>query len=223
MSNLFSYYEGSLEDFLTYITGIEDNRLVKIKLSPISTLEDIGIINDSFIHVLDNFAVKHILHRHGGKRESLRGQIPVTISDLLLIPIIFSSFDSRSLGKCNNGNLAIIYAKDIDDVSYTLVEEVRTGHSELATSTLYKRKRKLTDAKSPRDSADSGFASFLKETHRRKELNSAISGFVPAAKVSKYPQIPNKSLISISYVQTNLHSSSHRLSAAGTGRTGSWP
>ena len=140
MSALFSYYEGSLEDYLTYISGIEDNRLVKIKLTPVSASEGIGIINDSFTHVLDNFAVKHILHRHGGKRESLRGQIPVSVSDLLLIPIIFSTYDSFSLGKCNNGNPAIIYAKDIDDVSYTLIEEVRTGHSELATSTLYKRR-----------------------------------------------------------------------------------
>ena len=35
--------------------------------------------------------------------------------------------------------------------------------SELATCTLYKRKKKLTDAKSPADSADSGFASFSKK------------------------------------------------------------
>ena len=153
MGTLFSYFDGSLEDFLIYIKEIQDNRLVKVKLGSV----------ESFYHVLDNFAVKHIMHRHGGKRESLRGQIPVTASDLLIIPFIFSTYDSCSLGKCNNGNPAIIYTKDIDDISYTLIEEVRTGHSELATSTLYKRKKKLTDAKSPNDSADSGFASFFKE------------------------------------------------------------
>ena len=153
MSNSFSYYDGSLEDFLTYITEIKDNRLVKIKLASVG----------SFCHVLDNFAAKHILHRHGSNREYLRGQIPVSIDDLYLIPEIFSNYDSCSPGMCNNGNPAIIYSKDIDDISYTMIEEVRSGHSELATSTLYKRKKKLTDAKSPADSADSGFASFLKK------------------------------------------------------------
>ena len=153
MNNSFSYFEGSLEDYLAYIKDIGDNRLVKIKLAPVG----------SFCHVLDNFAVKHIMHRHGNKRESLRGQIPVTHSDLLLIPFILSNYDSCSPGKCNNGNHAIIYTKEIEEVTYTLIEEVRTGHSELATSTLYKRKKKLTDAKSPSDPADSGFASFFKE------------------------------------------------------------
>ena len=153
MSNSFSYFEGSLEDYLAYIKDICDNHLVKIKLAPVG----------SFCHVLDNFAVKHIMHRHGSKRESLRGQVPVTYSDLLLIPFIFTNYDSCFPGKCNNGNHAIIYTKEIEEVTYTLIEEVRTGHSELATSTLYKRKKKLTDAKSPSDSADSGFASFFKE------------------------------------------------------------
>lgn len=150
MSNSFSYFDGSLEDYLTHLKEIDDNRLVKIKLAPVG----------SFCHVMDNFAVNHIMHRHGGKRELLRGQIPVTISDLLLIPDIFSNYDTRSTGTCRNGNPAIIYTKDIDELTYTLIEEVRTGHSELAASTLYKRKKKLTDAKSPSDSADSGFASF---------------------------------------------------------------
>ena len=138
MSNSFSYFEGCLEDYLAYIKEIDDNRLVKIKLAPVG----------SFCHVLDNFAVKHIMHRHGGKRELLRGQIPVTYSDLLLIPDIFSNYDSCSSGNCKNGNQAIIYNKDTEDLTYTLIEEVRMGHAELAASTLYKRKKKLTDAKS---------------------------------------------------------------------------
>lgn len=150
MSNSFSYFDGSLQDFINYISDIKDNSLVKIKLASVG----------SFCHVLDNFAVNHIMHRHGGKRELLRGQIPVTHSDLLHIPNILSDYDSRTPGVCKNGNQAIIYSKNIEELTYTLIEEVRTGHYELATSTLYKRKKKLTDAKSHSDSADSGFASF---------------------------------------------------------------
>ena len=160
MGTLFSYFEGNLEDYLTYLPEIQDNRLVKIRLAPAMALEDIGI-DDSYYHVLDNFAVNHILHRHGGNREYLRGQIPVSYSDLLCIPELFDKYDSRSSGYSKNGNPVVIYVKDIENQTYTLIEEIRKGHSELATSTLYKRKKKLTDAKSPNDSADSGFASFL--------------------------------------------------------------
>ena len=160
MGTLFSYFEGNLEEYLTYIHQIKDNRLVKTRLAPAAALEDIGI-DESYYHVLDNFAVNHILHRHGGKRELLRGQIPVSFRDLLLIPEIFGNYDSRASGISKNGNPVIIYTKDIDNQTYILIEEIRKGHLELATSTLYIRKKKLTDAKSPEDSADSGFASFL--------------------------------------------------------------
>ena len=75
---MFAYCEGSLEDFLNHITEIHDNRLVKICLAPATTLDDIGIVNSSYHHVLDSFAVNHIMHRHGGQREYLRGQAPFT-------------------------------------------------------------------------------------------------------------------------------------------------
>ena len=89
MNVMFSYFDGSLQDFLAYINENKDNRLVKIRLAKV----------ESFHHVLDNFAV---------------------------------------------------------------------NRRELAGVTYYKRKKKLTDAKSPIDSADSGFASFSDEAHRRK-------------------------------------------------------
>lgn len=133
MGSLFSYFNGSLQDFLTHIKEIKDNSLVKIR------------------------------HRHGGKKEILRGQSPVTEMDFHLITYIVSNYESLTLGLSPNGNKAAIYTKDINDETITLVEEIRPGHSELATCTLYKRKKKLTDAKSPSDSADSGFASFSKK------------------------------------------------------------
>lgn len=167
MGSLFSYFNGSLQDFLTHIKEIKDNSLVKIRLASVSSdalsvLSSAGV-NDTFFHVLDNFAVNHIRHRHGGKKESLRGQSPVTEMDFHLITYIVSNYESLTLGLCPNGNKAAIYMKDINDETITLVEEIRLGHSELATSTLYIRKKKLTDAKSPTDSADSGFASFSKK------------------------------------------------------------
>lgn len=125
MGSLFSYFDGSLQDFLTHIKEIQDNSLVKVRLASVSsdslTMLSSAGVDGSFYH------------------------------------------DSLTLGLCPNGNKAVIYTKDINDETITLVEEIRPGHSELATCTLYKRKKKLTDAKSPADSADSGFASFSKK------------------------------------------------------------
>lgn len=71
MSNSFSYFEGSLEDFLAYIKEIKDNRLVKVRLASV----------ESFYHVLDNFAVNHIITKHANDKEVLRGQIKIQGSD----------------------------------------------------------------------------------------------------------------------------------------------
>ena len=71
MGTLFSYFEGSLEDYLNYIKEIKDNRLVKIRLAPL----------ESFHHVLDNFAVNHIIAKHANDKEVLRGQIKIVESD----------------------------------------------------------------------------------------------------------------------------------------------
>ena len=153
MSTLFSYFEGCLEDFLTYIKEINDNRLVKIRLASV----------ESFYHVLDNFAVQHIVTKHSNDKEVLRGQIKIQNSDFLLIPDIVGHFDSCLIQSPRPGRTLITYTKTYEDCLYTYVEEIRKGRHELAGVTFYKRKRKLTDAKSPSNSADSGFAPFSKK------------------------------------------------------------
>lgn len=139
MGTLFTYYDGNLEDYLNYIQGLNDNRLVKIRLEAV----------ESFHHVLDNFAVKHIKAKHANDKEELRGQIKVTDSDFLLIPDITAAFDSCVIQSPRPGRPLITYTKYYNDVEYCYVEEIRKGRRELAGVTLYKRKRKLTDAKSP--------------------------------------------------------------------------
>ena len=144
MKNLFTYYSGSLDESISTARSIRDNHLIKIQLAPSSLPEYLD-----YSHVLDNFAVKHIMHRHSGNRERLRGQEPVTLSDFLLIHEIVLNYDTCTSIQCKNGNPGLFYTKDINDYTYSLIEEIRNGHSELATTTLYKKKKKLTDAKSP--------------------------------------------------------------------------
>ena len=158
MNVMFSYFDGSLQDFLAYINENKDNRLVKIRLAKV----------ESFYHVLDNFAVNHIITNHSNDNETLRGQVKILKSDFLLIPDILSHFDSCVINTPRPDRTIITYSKTYQDCNYVYVEEIRKGRRELAGVTYYKRKRKLTDAKSPIDSADSGFASFSDEAHRRK-------------------------------------------------------
>ena len=103
MSGLFSYFNGTFEEFLQ-IAPLNIGGLIKCKL-------DIPA-NDGFVHVIDNYAYRHI--------------------------------KSIVKGKCKNGNEALVYTKQIGEMTYTLIQEVRRGHKELAVSTLYKTRKKET-------------------------------------------------------------------------------
>ena len=104
---------------------------------------------EPFHHVLDNFAVNHIIAKHANDKEALRGQIKIEVSDFLLIPDIVFHFDSCLIDSPRPGRTLITYTKAYLDIEYCYVEEIRKGRRELAGVTFYKRKRKLTDAKSP--------------------------------------------------------------------------
>ena len=148
---LFTYFEGCLQDFLTHIKENRDNSLFKTRLAPV-TPEALALLTSAgvdrtFYHVLDNFAVNHIISKHTNEKEVLRGQIVIYETDFLLIPYIVSNYDSCQVETTDNKTL-ISYSKDIQDCTYFYVEEIRAGRHELAGVTYYKRKRKLTDAKS---------------------------------------------------------------------------
>lgn len=151
MGSLFSYFNGNLQDFLTQIKETENNTLVKVRLASVSSdvltiLSSAGVDN-SFHHVLDNFAVNHIKTKHTNEKEELRGQTILQESDFLLIPYIVSNYDSIQIEKVKN-KTAITYTKECYGCSYFYIEEIRKGRHELAGVTFYKRKKKLTDAKS---------------------------------------------------------------------------
>ena len=136
---MFAYFDGSLEDFLNHIREIEDNHLIKIRLVPATTLDDIGIASSSYHHVLDNFAVTHIIKKHSSEKEVLRGQIIIEESDFYLIPEIVSHFDFCTVEKPDDGRTLIVYSKFYQDCTRFYVEEVRKGRHELAGVTSDKR------------------------------------------------------------------------------------
>lgn len=146
MNNLFSYYVGELNEFVSEALaghGPFIKRVIsKVSASLVEDLYSMGVVVDaSWKHTLDNSAVRHAMKTHGSSREELRGQIPITKRDLLLIPYIVECYDLIRIEKNRRGQDVIIYSKAMNDGVTYYVEEVRLGRHELAASTLYKRKK----------------------------------------------------------------------------------
>ena len=137
-----------LLELVEYSFSNDSNKLKIIKVHDlgerqINLLESLSLgILEEFKWTIDNYAIIHTHNKHGQeKKEISRGQIPVVITDYLLIPEIVKEPDKISVGeKSNIGTELIIYEKDIDGVNYFYVEEVRKKRKSLAMKTLYKRK-----------------------------------------------------------------------------------
>lgn len=146
MKELFTYYEGDLDVFIAESLITKDTlikRVITIASDTlISDLNDKGVdIDNTFRHTLDNNAIRHVIKIHGSSNELLRGQIPITNSDLILIPEIVSSYDKITVDKNSRKQDVIIYTKAMEDGITFYVEEIRKGRRELAASSMYKRKK----------------------------------------------------------------------------------
>lgn len=108
MSDLFIYYEGELNVFIAEALVTKDTLLKRVISAAserlIYDLQDLGVsIDYNWCHTLDNSAIRHTIKSHGGPKEYLRGQFPVSVEDLLLIPDILESYDTLSTEKNKRG------------------------------------------------------------------------------------------------------------------------
>ena len=135
-----------MEDFIAKSLETKDT-LVKCVISEaserlISDLLNVGVVIDNtYRHTLDNSAVRHVIKSHGSAKEELRGQIPISNTDLMRISEIVSSYDTIAVEKNRRLQDVIIYTKTMEDGITLYVEEVRVGRHELAASSMYKRKK----------------------------------------------------------------------------------
>ena len=146
MPKLFSYYTGNLEEFIDIALTTKDCLLKRIisTVSPklIDDLREMNlIIDESYRHTLDNNAIRHITRIHGAQDELLRGQIPISKHDIMLIPTVITSYDSINLERNKRNQAVIVYSKTIEDGISIYVEKLRLGRHELAACTMYKRKK----------------------------------------------------------------------------------
>lgn len=119
--------------------------LVKKIISPVSSRLQADLlirgidIDDTYKHVIDNYAINHALKKHAGETERKRGQMPLEDKDFENIEEIVTDYDSITIDR--NGNKEIIkYQKTYPDGTTYYVEEVRSGRKELAMVTMYKHK-----------------------------------------------------------------------------------
>ena len=104
--------------------------------------ESIGLDISGWQHSVDESGIRHTFKQHGNETtESKRGQRAVTKKDILLLPLIISSFDSiEYAGVSDMGNETFLIKKEIEDEVFT-VQEVRKKHKKLTMKTMWIRRK----------------------------------------------------------------------------------
>lgn len=144
-SGLFQYFQGSLSDLIEKAKRTA-GALIKKVVAPVSDRikNDLSLqgveIDEGYKHVIDNNAIRHALKNHGGQKEKLRGQIPITDSDFEKIPDIVENYDTVTVESSKRNDVNIIYSKTYDDGVTLFVEEKRNKRKELAAVTMRKKR-----------------------------------------------------------------------------------
>lgn len=102
-----------------------------------------GIDITGYNAVLSGENVRHIIRRHGGTAETLRGQGAVTEEDIARIPEIISEPDRVRISDKPDarGRTALIFEKRFGD-NYITVQAVSDGTHSIQTDTLFKQIKK---------------------------------------------------------------------------------
>jgi len=128
---------------LTYLTpGAPRRRVAFGQVTPELAQKIItatGLNLDGYIHVLDNYGVRHARKEHSDAgAERRRGQEPVDDATFLLIPLVVLAPDSiEHGGKSSTGLDVVRFKKQINGV-FVVVEEVRASKNLLAVVTVYR-------------------------------------------------------------------------------------
>lgn len=124
-------------------TGNQNDLMEISKVSPetATLLSEKGLpITDMFTHVVDMYALRHTLKKHGDvKTEVARGQIPITAEEIAQIPDIIKNPTAYVVGtKSKIGRELVGTIKRFEDGTTIYFEEVRTGKSRLAMVSMRK-------------------------------------------------------------------------------------
>jgi leucyl-tRNA synthetase len=126
-----------------------------------------------FCHSADVYAVRHIFNRHGvAEIEIARGNEPLTLDDLKLLPALLESPDDVSFdAQWEGGFKRFIISKQVNGMVY-VVEEARGQNGQMQLVTMWKKKTTARDVtpKAPLSSTS--------ETGRRENNKPRSTPFV---------------------------------------------
>lgn len=100
----------------------------------------LGIDIHNYNVVLKNHSIRHILKNHSTSNEILRGQIPVSKKDFLLIPKIILTYDNIIHSGYTAQNKIAIKITKKTNYNYYIILYVSDKSKSLEIQTLYKRK-----------------------------------------------------------------------------------
>ena len=149
---LFEYFKGGIKSLIEK-SKEQSNSLIKAIVGSVTNrlkedLHNRGIdITNDYKHTIDNNAIRHALNRHGGEKERLQGQLPVTEEDIENISDVINNYDDINIEENKRGQKNIVYKKSYPNGFTIYIEEVRTGRKELAMASI-RKKATLTDANS---------------------------------------------------------------------------
>lgn len=137
----------NIKELIDLTFSIKSNAHIKYSVSKISTSISESVKNvtglsvTNYTHIIDNFAVKHTILKHGNSiKENSRGQIAVTIDYFNKIPDVLKKPDKIFDGGINNiGRRVIIFSRRFNG-NIIYIEEVRTKRKELSMQTMYIKK-----------------------------------------------------------------------------------
>ncbi len=137
--NILEFVEKILKDNTTTQHILSLGKISETEIEKLR--ESTGLDLENYERIIDNFAIKHTLNKHGHEGvEKLRGQIAITKKDFASIPQIVENPDIIETGEKNRRGADLIkYTKNSTE-KIIYVEEVRKGRKQLALQTLYKQK-----------------------------------------------------------------------------------
>jgi hypothetical protein len=146
MASPFEYFTGTLTDLISIaknaVKGLFKKVITSASSRLVGDLKELGVdISEEYKHVVDNYAIRHAFNNHGGKGESLRGQIPINNSDFELIPEIVNNYDNITTILTRKGLPGILYEKTLEDGTTVYEEEIHNKHKELTLVSMRKIKR----------------------------------------------------------------------------------
>jgi hypothetical protein len=141
---------GTLDELIA-LSHSNTNELVKYEIGTLPEkqaewiFEILKLSIRNFTIVVDNYAVKHIINKHGNPvTEIPRGQIAVIPHDFTQLPGILYQPDKCSYIGVNRLKNHIFLYEKTGMAHYCCLLELRAKRKELAVQTLYKRKAPTT-------------------------------------------------------------------------------